>query len=659
MADLSKAREIVASMSEADRKTFVEKYNSLDESKKEIVIDRLLSTQSESASVSEETKPSTRQAIVPEPSSIPRRSLAQDIIGVATGLSGGLVQNIGETTAKTVYGEDINIPRGSRLGQTVGAFAPAGVGFKAANIAQKIIKGSGGFVRSGAALAGSGAVGGALFPEEELKERIRNSKIGLVTAPLIGAAIKGTGMAAKPIVKVYKELMDPRIPKIKEVSRQISDLEKELAETTAAKQLQASFSGKTEEEAKRMIKERAGVLIEQAKSFASKAEKSSNVSIGNIRRSIEKSINGLEKQLDVEVDVAAKSYQDKITSFFRRNSESYGDELEKVSDEVAKSGRLTRGEALDVLYRTLKKSTEEAEVDTGSIFSQIQNLIKSKYAEKSVDEATQTITIRNLGDQIPFKEFLQDIRGITNSVKAYKGTSRFSSEEIPAAILQSEFGELVSRLPGGESFKLLQSSYRPVISYMNKANSIIKPYRGEAYKEQAYNLIKKYSEGNATKPERDIVEFIEKGTSKFGTGVGNVSAKSRQIADNIKTLRESFDNLKLNEESRLFKIGEEAAMRISKIKATSEGAQKYAENQVRLAQGKIIQEAAKIEMELGKKISSLKLTERELEDLALKSSERKKIVSGLGLALSGVGGLYAVYRFVSGAERLSDIAGRQ
>lgn len=88
---------------------------------------------------------------------LPDRSAIQDLIGLATGMTGGLVQS-GLEVATPLK----NIPRGSTGGQVVGSLMPGGVASRGALGAFKLAGGASKPIRAGIA---AGATGGALFPQ--------------------------------------------------------------------------------------------------------------------------------------------------------------------------------------------------------------------------------------------------------------------------------------------------------------------------------------------------------------------------------------------------------------------------------------------------------------------------------------------------------------
>jgi len=126
------------------------------------------------------------------------RQTGQDILGVATGLTGGLVQPAIEAGARGL-GQDISLPRGGALGQLVGAVSPIGVASRGAGLAAQLatrgLK-AGRAAKSLRGAAAGGFAGGALLPTEsatpdEEPFAIKNR----VLQGLVGLALGGGGAA--------------------------------------------------------------------------------------------------------------------------------------------------------------------------------------------------------------------------------------------------------------------------------------------------------------------------------------------------------------------------------------------------------------------------------------------------------------------------------
>ena len=488
-------------------------------------------------------------------------------------------------------------------------------------------------------LPSSGGVSGAVM--DIAKESVVQGTYG---GNLLGAMASGPKMpllteTGRSIRKTMTRLKDPRIPTMALIQKQEGAAQEALSGVRGGASKQIGYTKAIGGEAERQVSERASSLKGTISDRAAVAKREVRQSFKDTKFQIERATNTLDEQLGKEADIASMSLQKKVTGFFRRNSDAYGTAQDEIIEKMDAS-RLTKGEAIGVLSRTLQRSTSEAEVQGGVIMARIQSLMETKYGQG------------NPTDVIPFKDFLNDIRPIWKSVKAFKSGGRYSHEEIPAAILQNEFGELLSELPGGDEFASLQKSYRPVISYMNRANAIIQPYKGEAYTKGAEQLVKSIATGEAAEVDKRVMGFLEKGTKRFGEGVGSITARARQVGSQMALMKDKLRTAKMSTESKMFEIGEESANRISRIDMASKGAQKSIESEVASLTSRIMEETAREEMRLAQRVRSLAGRKELLQKVLERRSLIRGLTTGIGLSISGLGGAYTLYRLGSGVGKL-------
>lgn len=525
-------------------------------------------------------------------------------------------------------------------------------------------------IKDAVKLSVEGAVAVQPFDYENIGDRIKATSIASVISPALGLSFKAgmqiASQAGRQINKFktslkssVKEtsvgtLRDPRIPSITRVRESLQEAERSGNEIGRSAARQQSENIKRAGGAQQAIDERTSRIKEVIQSSIKSEESGVRASLKEATRQINKSIDDTEKLLNVESDIAAQSYGEKVSGFFRRNSSIYGKELDTISDQIATTGRMTLGEADDVLSQAIRRSSSEAEVDSGSILDQMKGLLQRKYGVEVKDGAGNIIS-RDPGELIDFKDFLADVRKIWG--QSFKGSGRMTQDDIPGAILKSEFGELVSRLPGGESFKGLQSAYRPVISYMNKANSIIQPYKGEAYRKGAYELVKRVAKNDGVAPvEKDIVDFIEYGTERFAKGIGSVSARARQLGENMKVLSDELGKQGLQAEKRLIDIAKEGAIKMSRINVMSQGASKRITDEANRRTALIMEEAALAQSKLWSRAKQLRGREFVVGDI----NRRNQVIKNLGVGLvTSVGGITGAYVVLRGARQLVNVIGNE
>lgn len=551
-----------------------------------------------------------------------------------------------------------------------------------------------------------GAVAVQVFDYKDVEDRIKATALAGVTAPVSVAVLnagfrtgQGIFRAGRRVFNKLEEgglretsvgtLRDPRLPSIKKVRESLAQTEnqanevvnesvksaKEATKKIAQVQKEANLLSGNVEERVKAVKTNVVTKVDAEKKLVKRSMKETERQINN-------SIDVLDEQLNVESNFAAKTVQNKTGQFFRSNSQAYSKHLDNVSDTMAKSGRVTLKEGADVLEKTIADVVaKDPDMATNPLVVRMKSLLEEKYGSVktqnlfggtrgaghiSLDDIPanmreqilrQSQTSRDQSTQIPFKELLTDMRDIWK--EAYKG-NRFSQEGIPAANLQSNFGDLVSSLPGGEDFKSLQSAYRPVISYMNKLSSVTKPFKGEAYIKEAEMLVRRIAKGgnDVAIADKDLLSFIEKGTENFASGIGSVSARARQIGDNIKVLKSQMVKMGLSSEKRIMDIAEEGVIRISKLERMGEKAGKLIRDEAERRSILIQREADLISARLGeqkaaimKRISSLNNREALIVSLNSKGALIKRLAFGTAGIIGGLASSYAAVR--GGKELIS------
>jgi gas vesicle protein len=180
----------------------------------------------------------------------------------------------------------------------------------------------------------------------------------------------------------------------------------------------------------------------------------------------------------------------------------------------------------------------------------------------------------------------------------------------------------------------------------------LKPYKGEAYRDAAYNLVRRVAKNDNSSPlDQDIVNFIENGTERFAKGIGAFSARARQIGANIKLLKNEMVNQGMTHTRRLFDIAEETTNKLSKVGESSTKAIDVIQEEVRKKQAMILQEAARLEMQYQKRLSQLKGRSSEIEKIGIGRTNLSRITNSLVKIVGGTVGSYIAIRGVSEVGR--------
>lgn len=532
-----------------------------------------------------------------------------------------------------------------------------------------------------------GAVAAQPFDYEDLEERIKGTALFSVISPVVGLGFDKGMKATQFLIRRARRLQtklttgvkqtaagtqrDPRLPSITKVKEDIKAQEakaKELANSVAEEVKKAEEAGRRRIAG---VEERATVARERVKATKTAEEIAERRSVQKTKSELDKAVDRMESSLSQEANISSKEFQSKSSGFFGENGQIYGRELDKVSNNISKTGKVTLAEGDAILDNTLKKLGSQPEIVETPLYQEILALKNNKYGQfmpratsRAGDDIlaglppdlraqaeAQARVARDQSKEIPFRELLDDLRGIWK--RSYKG-NRMTPDGIPGAVLQSEFGEYVATLPGGKQFFDLQRAYRPVISYMNKLSSILKPYRGEAYLKEAEGLVRRVAKADpkSSVTEAELVNFIEKGTENFAKGVGASTARARQVAENIKILKDEMKKQGIKSTDRLLQITEDAARRISKIDSLEKGAVAKVEQEINKAIALIESESANAQSILFKR--QAQLGERAF---ALRSTtEQIRILRKLGVgATTALGGLLSAYVVARGGRELLSI----
>lgn len=244
--------------------------------------------------------------------------------------------------------------------------------------------------------------------------------------------------------------------------------------------------------------------------------------------SIKKNIEDLNVSLQKSAETGSKRFQKDLPEFFKSNSKAYGNNLDAMSNELAKSGqKITKNDVVNIVSESIKE-LDDVGIKSGSSRIYLEKLL-NKYSNSKTEE-------------LSFKELIKHNKEIGDllSSSTKKGTYGFSEQDIPVAIFQKNLGNYVSDL--SPEFKALQDAYKPVIQAKIKAYQIFKPSRGDFYTKGGTDFIKRAANGKLEKGEQEFVDFLQSG-SKLSGGVGDIVSPSIGIGRNIMSAKQSIPNV--------------------------------------------------------------------------------------------------------------------
>lgn len=244
--------------------------------------------------------------------------------------------------------------------------------------------------------------------------------------------------------------------------------------------------------------------------------------------SIRKNIEDLNVSLQKSAETGSKRFQKDLPEFFKSNSKAYGNNLDAMSNELAKSGqKITKNDVINIVADSIKE-LDDVGIKNGSSRVYLEKLL-NKYSNSKTEE-------------LSFKELIKHNKEIGDllSSSTKKGTYGFSEQDIPVAIFQKNLGNYVSDL--SPEFKALQDAYKPVIQAKIKAYQIFKPSRGDFYTKGGTDFIKRAANGKLEKGEKEFVDFLQSGSQLSG-GVGDIVSPSINIGKNIMSAKQSIPNV--------------------------------------------------------------------------------------------------------------------
>lgn len=425
-------------------------------------------------------------------------------------------------------------------------FAPAG-----AKLGEKVVRG-----------AASGVVAGGVFaPSEDvvgLKERGQTAAVGGILGALSPLAIGGVKKIPKGMHKMVQTFKVLRGPNQAQIKANVSKIESELG-------VSKSIAQRT----------KLGLTSQKITQ-----EETLNQHINEAKDMFAENKQLLTKQLDTAVNTGTKNTRQILREMNNASSQTYGNALEAISDDLVSSGRqMTRGEFLGIYQNTLQKAQE------GALPASRMGSALDKIARQfgiSVDNAGNLIADES-DKAINFKDLIGSIKTMRKGLSGnFKQGTGATPEDIVFDIFQDEYGKWVAeKVP---AFAKLQSEYAPIAELKRQAGRIFKPYDTGEYKtSQAVGLLKKFGlarEGDK-QGEKRLLTAIEKGFELQGQKIGGAKglftdieslgqtmgelAKEKEYVVNV--LQQRLKEMKFSNQSQRLAVENELANRVEKLTA--------------------------------------------------------------------------------------------
>ncbi len=291
---------------------------------------------------------------------------------------------------------------------------------------------------------------------------------------------------------------------------------------------------------KRPLTKRIGERVTETRAEAQKQLKqiseTTRQRTQDVTTKMKSEVTNIQKDLQKTAEIKSRQSQGRIQTFARRNSTAYGKELDKISDDLIKAGDkgITRVEQMDIINKTLKEA-DDLLLTSGPARLKVEQL-KVKY---SLDKVRN---ISELEEFLNFKEVVNDMRSISKAVSAQAKIQGFTAEDVVAAIYKKNFGDVISaKVP---AFAELQKDYAPVIQAIKKAHRTFNTFRGEFATKAGTSFLKRAGEGKLEAGEKRLLTTLEKGTKRFGKGIGSISSEVKKLGSKLDTAKRAIQTQK-------------------------------------------------------------------------------------------------------------------
>lgn len=527
---LENIRNYAASLQGEERKSFIEKFNSIkdDDAKVETLGTRISSlsapkhqfnTIAEAQAAMQEAQQEQQQA--------ERNANWINVIG--------------------------NANRGLDLGQAVNNYAlPAVAGMGVGGTVVRGLAGAGaGLARQiGAGMAGGaagGAVTGGMAPADNMQQRVGQAGLTAAVggvlggvAPIVGEGIKAgvdTFRKAKNLIKLNKSL-----PNANKLQSAIDELNLNRSNIQNAQELSN-------------IQTKSG--IQKVNEVISQDKNMFGKTLNSVTQAFNKSKDDFKKIINEKSGELSRNIKQPIMTFFRNSSKAYGEARDSIfaaiDDPVQAQSILkknatpvTRTEFLDEANSVLKEFADQPDIVNSKSYQGLINLTK-KYAVEGADtgivDASGKAIKQSLPESLDFKQLIGDLKDYnkTFSTGFESGSKALSPDELVASRFNYSMGNIIKeRVP---KFAELQKSYKPVIDNKKLAYTIFKP-GNEVSSSSAQALFKRVASGKSSQQDKDLLAFIQKGTKvgdKEVAGIGDFTKELNDIATKIAKEGKQFD----------------------------------------------------------------------------------------------------------------------
>lgn len=389
---------------------------------------------------------------------------------------------------------------GQELSQAQSDFYSKYPGFKESAEKQKLAKEVGGSIVTGAGTSSllkqvglkgttliprvareaiSSAAGAQAFNYETGKDRAMATGLSAVAGPVLAETIppviSGASNLAKFIGKLPGQLID------------------DVRLATRSKQIEE--------------------FIPQISQQIKASREASSIAKSQLKASLAQENINLGKQLQEAIRTGGREIQGKTIENLRKVSPKYGAKLTELISKA--EGNVNVSDAVKIAQDALDEISARG-FKNPKVEEALTQYIDSLSATKTsqiFDEFGRPIVsnLREPSEVIPIKELLNKRTSImSNLSKAGAGRGEYSQADLAAIIFDRNMTNALS--PKVEGLQALRGEYAQFKKLATELYKVVRPKSGEYNTKAIEGLIKRYTSGNASQGEIDLVKAIENGT---------------------------------------------------------------------------------------------------------------------------------------------------
>ncbi len=253
-------------------------------------------------------------------------------------------------------------------------------------------------------------------------------------------------------------------------------------------------------------------------------------------------VEALDDALVRESTSATTEIQSKLPEFYSRASATYGKRIDEISEALSKSNNKITIREINQFLDTAEQQLDEAFITSGPAKESIKSL-RNKYAIKTIGTPSKFVSVKtgikpttlksNIDDIVEFKDIYKDLKNVKNSMSIGGRTGTKIYSEADLGISIIDDSFGDIIAKRSEDFASLQKAYAPVARLKRKSNQFFKPFSPEFEKNRGIRAISDIAQNKGLKiDEENLIKAIESGTD-FVEGIGPVTKNAIEVGEKL------------------------------------------------------------------------------------------------------------------------------